>query len=69
MALACRKREEGQSPISNASLKVAIHAFLNFVREAKTDPTITKADYVREIQKLVPTLQHQETGRNLDQKM
>jgi hypothetical protein len=58
-----------QSPISNASLKVAVNDFLGFVRRAKTDPTITKADYVREIQKLVPTLQHQETGRNLDQKM
>ena len=43
--------------------------FLNFVRQAKTDASVTKADYVREIRKIVPTLQHQETGKNLDQKM
>jgi FlaA1/EpsC-like NDP-sugar epimerase len=43
--------------------------FLEFFRAAKGDPRIEKPQYVREIQKLVPTLQHYETGRNLDQKM
>lgn len=63
-----RKAEDGGRGAEDGGLEVAIHAFLNFVREAKTDPTITKADYVREIQKLVPTLQHHETGKNLDQR-
>lgn len=43
--------------------------FLAFARQARTDRNVRKEDYVREILKVVPTLQHQETGRNLDQKM
>jgi FlaA1/EpsC-like NDP-sugar epimerase len=43
--------------------------FLAFFRTAKGDPRIEKSQYVREIQKLVPTLQHHETGKDLDQKM
>jgi nucleoside-diphosphate-sugar epimerase len=47
----------------------ALAQFLSFARRAKTDPEVAKADYVREILKVVPTLQHEEKGRNLDQKM
>jgi FlaA1/EpsC-like NDP-sugar epimerase len=43
--------------------------FLAFFRAAKGDSRVDKSQYVRAIQKLVPTLQHRETGRNLDQKM
>ena len=43
--------------------------FLAFAEKAKNDAQVTKADYVRALQTLVPTLRHQETGRNLDQKM
>ena len=43
--------------------------FLAFFRAAKGDPRIEKPQYVQEIQKLVPALQHHETGRNLDSKM
>jgi nucleoside-diphosphate-sugar epimerase len=64
-----QRAEGGGRRAEDGGLEVAINDFLGFVRKAKTDPTITKADYVREIQKLVPTLQHHETGRNLDQKM
>jgi nucleoside-diphosphate-sugar epimerase len=64
-----RGAEDGGRRTEDGGLEVAINDFLGFVRKAKTDPTITKVDYVREIQKLVPTLQHHETGRNLDQKM
>lgn len=46
-----------------------LEGFLDFARNAKANPHVTKADYVREIRKVVPTLQHQETGKNLDQKM
>jgi hypothetical protein len=46
-----------------------LEAFLEFFKAAKLDPRVDKSQYVREIQKLVPTLQHHETGRNLDQKM
>ena len=42
---------------------------MEFARKAKGDPTVTKGDYVREVQKVVPELQHHETGKNLDQKM
>ncbi len=47
----------------------ALLAFLDFSKKAKCDPNIRKEDYVREMLKVVPTLQHQETGKNLDQKM
>ena len=47
----------------------ALDEFLGFFHAAKSDPGVGKAEYVRQIQKLVPTLQHHETGRNLDQKM
>ena len=46
-----------------------LEGFLVFFRAAKGDPRVDKLQYVREIQKLVPALQHRETGRNLDQKM
>jgi FlaA1/EpsC-like NDP-sugar epimerase len=47
----------------------AVHEFLRFAAAARTDPTVTKADYVRELRRVVPDLAHIETGKNLDQKM
>ncbi|MBN2508326.1 MAG: polysaccharide biosynthesis protein [Verrucomicrobia bacterium] len=47
----------------------ALEAFLEFARAAKRNPEVTKADYVREMRGVVPTLQHHETEKNLDQKM
>lgn len=47
----------------------AVEAFLAFAQSAKTDPAKTKADYVRALTALVPTLRHLETGKNLDGKM
>lgn len=44
-------------------------AFIRFCKQAKTDTHITKQDYVKAMHKVVPTFQHIETGRNLDQKM
>lgn len=46
-----------------------IEAFFEFSRRAKLDRGVTKADYVREMQKIVPGLNHIETGKNLDQRM
>jgi len=48
---------------------VLLEKFFGFFRAAKGDPRVDKTQYVREIKKLVPTLRHQETGKNLDQKM
>ena len=47
----------------------AVERYLAFARAAKLDPRITKADHVRALEELVPTLHHQERGRNLDGKM
>jgi FlaA1/EpsC-like NDP-sugar epimerase len=47
----------------------SVNEFLEFCRTARTDPHVTKHDYVRAIFKAVPTLRHVETGRNLDHKM
>lgn len=46
-----------------------IAEFLRFAREAKSINNIRKSDYVEEFIKIVPTLKHIETGKNLDQKM
>jgi FlaA1/EpsC-like NDP-sugar epimerase len=43
--------------------------FVRFCRHAKTNGRTTKADYVEAMLKIVPTLQHVETGKTLDQKM
>jgi len=53
----------------DAADHAAAEAFLDFAKSARTDPAITKADYVRALEALVPTLRHLETGRNLDGKM
>ena len=47
----------------------AVHEFIRFARQAALDPTVQKTDYVRELKKIVPTLNHRELGKNLDQKM
>jgi FlaA1/EpsC-like NDP-sugar epimerase len=47
----------------------AIREFVCFASRAALDPAVTKADYVREIKSIVPTLHHKELGKNLDQKM
>ena len=47
----------------------SLAAFIEFCRHAKADPQIKKEDYVRAMLEAVPTLDHVETGKNLDQKM
>ncbi len=46
-----------------------IDAFIRFCCNAKSDPHGTKEDYVRAVLEVVPTLQHVETGKNLDRRM
>ena len=55
-----------RSPLTDSE---PIEAFVRFCRNAKSDPQVTKEDYVRAMLKIVPALQHIETGKNLDQKM
>ena len=40
-----------------------------FAKAAKLDPHVQKTDYVRAFEKIVPSLEHVEQGKNLDQKM
>jgi FlaA1/EpsC-like NDP-sugar epimerase len=47
----------------------AIEKFLNFANSAETDKQLTKSDYVKALESVVPTLKHIETGKNLDSKM
>lgn len=47
----------------------ALNGFLEFVRRAGGDARVSKRDYVREVQRVVPTLQHEELDRSLDEKM
>jgi FlaA1/EpsC-like NDP-sugar epimerase len=47
----------------------AVRGFIAFARAAKSDPKVTKADYVREVAKIVPGFDHVEKNKNLDQKM
>ena len=47
----------------------AIEKFLNFANSAETDKQLTKSDYVKALEGVVPTLKHIETGKNLDSKM
>jgi hypothetical protein len=50
--------------------KVAsLDRFIQFCVRAKTDDRITKRDYVEAMLDIVPSLQHVETGKNLDEKM
>lgn len=49
--------------------KDALDDFLAFFRHAKTDSRVGKNEYFHQLQKLVPTLDHIEKGKNLDQKM
>lgn len=46
-----------------------LNRFLAFARQAKTDPAIGKADYVRAFLDAVPELEHDEKSKYLDQKM
>ncbi len=43
--------------------------FLTFAAAAKTNPIVTKDDYIREMSLTVPGLSHIATGKNLDRKM
>lgn len=52
----------------NVNEKV-VAEFLQFVHKARSDSSVAKPDYVRAFEKVVPTLKHLETGKNLDQKM
>jgi FlaA1/EpsC-like NDP-sugar epimerase len=47
----------------------SLETFIQFCRNAKNDNCVTKEDYVQAMLKIVPTLRHIETGKNLDQKM
>jgi FlaA1/EpsC-like NDP-sugar epimerase len=47
----------------------AVGEFLAFAQRAKRDSNVTKEDYVREVSKVVPGLDHVERGKNLDSKM
>ena len=49
--------------------RAATEEFLTFAKEAKECKELGKADYVRALENLVPTLRHLETGKNLDGKM
>jgi nucleoside-diphosphate-sugar epimerase len=49
--------------------RAAVEAFLSFAKTAKESRELGKADYVRALENLVPTLRHLETGKNLDGKM
>ena len=53
----------------DAGDRYVLEEFLQFAAKAKGEGGVTKADYVRALGALVPTLRHEETGRNLDQKM
>ncbi len=47
----------------------SLAAFVEFCRKAKRDEKVTKEQYVQAVLKVVPTLRHVETGKNLDQRM
>ena len=49
--------------------RVSVENFLKFAKEAKTNKELVKADYVRALEDIVPSLCHIETGKNLDSKM
>jgi len=49
--------------------KESLETFIQFCRKAKIDPDVTKEDYVQAMLKIVPTMHHVETGKNLDSKM
>lgn len=54
---------------ADESMSKAVGDFIAFARTAKNDLKVTKADYVREVLKVVPGLDHVEKSKNLDQKM
>ena len=46
-----------------------VNAFLDRLEILFSDPTFTKADVVSELKAFLPSFEHEEKGRNLDQKM
>ena len=46
-----------------------VNAFLDRLEILFSDPTFTKADVVLELKAFLPSFEHEEKGRNLDQKM
>lgn len=65
-----RFRAVGVIPQSGRDVdREAVEGFLAFAREAKGAAGITKARYVEELLRVLPTLQHVETGKNLDAKL
>jgi FlaA1/EpsC-like NDP-sugar epimerase len=46
-----------------------IHAMIGKLNTVLGDPNLNKADIVRVMSEFIPTFQHVETGKNLDQKM
>jgi FlaA1/EpsC-like NDP-sugar epimerase len=55
-----------RSPLIDAE---RVDTFIQFCRRAKSNPKVAKDDYIQAMLKVVPTLRHIETGKNLDQKM
>ena len=47
----------------------AFKSFLSYLGEMIHSQELTKADIVKEVSKIVPTLKHKETGKSLDQQM
>jgi len=58
------KRNRADVPTVQAVLR-----FIQFARAAKHDPNVIKADYIREVSRIVPGFEHVEKNKNLDQKM
>ena len=54
---------------ADASTGQAVSEYIAFAQGAKHDSGVTKADYVREVSKIVPGLDHVEKDKNLDHKM
>lgn len=54
---------------ADAPTVLAVSDFVGFARRAKADTGVTKADYIREVKKVVPGFDHVEKNKNLDQKM
>ncbi len=55
--------------LHNKAKENLILGFLTFIREAKLNTSIRKRDCIRELNKIVPSLNHIEAGKNLDEKM
>jgi hypothetical protein len=48
---------------------VDVEAFFNHIEEIFHEPSFTKEDVVKAIKEFIPNFEHEEKGKNLDQKM